>query len=96
MRKNFRFMKIGINALYSMSGGYGGMQVYLENLLEELLRIDNENEYFIFCNKENYEKFLSKNWKAEKIQCPVSSGFKHLKNALGTIYSAASGKKKSS
>ncbi len=67
-------MKIGINALYSMSGGYGGMQVYLENLLEELLRIDNENEYFIFCNKENFEIFLSKNWKAEKIQCPVSSG----------------------
>lgn len=50
------------------------MQVYLENLLDELLRIDEANQYFIFCNKENYNKFLSKKWNAEKIRCSVSSG----------------------
>lgn len=67
-------MRIGINALYSMSGGYGGMQVYFDNLLKTLLEVDKENTYIIFCNAQNYNDLKYYNINVKKIFCPVKSG----------------------
>ena len=67
-------MKIGINALYSMSGKYGGMRVYLENLLNLLFEIDCENSYVLFCNAQNYKELNFKNHNVKKNFCPVANG----------------------
>ena len=45
-------MRIGINALYLIPGGVGGTEIYLRNLLAELLKIDTRNEYVVFTNRE--------------------------------------------
>jgi glycosyltransferase involved in cell wall biosynthesis len=44
--------RIGVNALYLIPGGVGGTEVYLRELLAALARIDSENEYFVFTNRE--------------------------------------------
>jgi glycosyltransferase involved in cell wall biosynthesis len=44
--------RIGVNALYLIPGGVGGTEIYLRELLAALARIDSENEYFIFTNRE--------------------------------------------
>ncbi len=44
--------RIGINALYLIPGGVGGTEIYLRELLEALARIDANNLYFIFTNRE--------------------------------------------
>lgn len=67
-------MKIGINALYSMSGGYGGMQVYFENLTRSLLEIDSKNTYIFFCNAENYKELNFKEHNVSKVFCRASRG----------------------
>lgn len=45
-------LRIGVNALYLIPGGVGGTEVYLRELLAALGRIDSENEYFLFTNRE--------------------------------------------
>ncbi len=45
-------MRIGVNALYLIPGGVGGTEIYLRGLLSALARIDPENEYFVFTNRE--------------------------------------------
>jgi len=57
-----------------MSGKYGGMHVYLENLLKNLLGIDHENSYILFCNAQNYKYLSFKNSNAKKVLCPVAKG----------------------
>lgn len=55
-------IRIGIDALYIIPGKVGGTASYLMNLLKGLERVDDENEYFIFTSKSNYETFnFSKN-----------------------------------
>lgn len=44
--------RIGVNALYLIPGGVGGTEIYLRELLAALARIDAENEYFVFTNRE--------------------------------------------
>src|SRR5262252_7342561 len=44
--------RIGVNALYLIPGGVGGTEIYLRELLAALARIDSNNEYFIFTNRE--------------------------------------------
>lgn len=44
--------RIGINALYLIPGQVGGSEIYLRCLLRALARIDQENSYFIFTNRE--------------------------------------------
>ncbi len=43
---------IGVNALYLIPGGVGGTEIYLRNLLNALARIDAEDEFLIFTNRE--------------------------------------------
>lgn len=44
--------RIGINALYLIPGGVGGTEIYLCELLEALARIDANNLYFVFTNRD--------------------------------------------
>ncbi len=44
--------RIGVNALYLIPGGVGGTEIYLRSLLEALARVDHENHYTIFTNRE--------------------------------------------
>jgi glycosyltransferase involved in cell wall biosynthesis len=45
-------VRIGVNALYLIPGGVGGTEVYLRCLLGALARIDRDNHYVIFTNRE--------------------------------------------
>ena len=45
-------MRIGVNALYLIPGGVGGTEIYLRNLLAAMARVDRENQYVIFTNRE--------------------------------------------
>ena len=63
-------MKIGINALYLIPGRVGGSEIYLRRLLSALSRIDRENEYIVFTNRENRGTFeLGENFREH--HCPV-------------------------
>jgi glycosyltransferase involved in cell wall biosynthesis len=44
--------RIGVNALYLIPGGVGGTEIYLRELLAALARIDSNNEYYVFTNRE--------------------------------------------
>jgi glycosyltransferase involved in cell wall biosynthesis len=48
-------MRIGVNALYLIPGSVGGTEIYLRKLLAALARIDCENEYFVFTNRETLD-----------------------------------------
>lgn len=45
-------LRIGVNALYLIPGGVGGTEVYLRSLLDGLARVDRNNEYVVFVNRE--------------------------------------------
>src|SRR3954467_1098871 len=45
-------LRIGVNALYLIPGGVGGTEIYLRNLLAALARVDRDNEYLVFTNRE--------------------------------------------
>ncbi len=45
-------LRIGINALYLIPGGVGGTEIYLRSLVAALARIDSNNRYTIFTNRE--------------------------------------------
>ena len=63
-------MRIGINALYLIPGRVGGSEIYLRRLISALARIDRENEYIIFTNRENRGSFeLGDNFREH--HCPV-------------------------
>jgi glycosyltransferase involved in cell wall biosynthesis len=44
--------RIGINALYLIPGDVGGTEIYLREFLKALARIDTNNLYFIFTNRD--------------------------------------------
>lgn len=53
-------MRIGIDArLYSPR--FGGVGRYTQELIEHLARIDQENEYLLFFNEEDYSQYLAPN-----------------------------------
>jgi glycosyltransferase involved in cell wall biosynthesis len=60
-------LRIAINALYLLPGGVGGTEIYLRQLLTALERVDQENEYLIFTNRETGRDLA-----------PVSPRFRHL------------------
>ncbi|MFH1038827.1 MAG: glycosyltransferase family 1 protein [PVC group bacterium] len=63
-------MRIGINALYLIPGRVGGSEIYLRRLIGALSRIDRENEYIIFTNRENSGTFeMGANFREH--HCPV-------------------------
>jgi glycosyltransferase involved in cell wall biosynthesis len=72
-------MRIGINALYLIPRAYGGTETYVRNLLNELGKVDDTNEYLIFLSREGQGTFdlPKENWR--EIRCPVSAGSKVLR-----------------
>ncbi len=63
-------MRIGINALYLIPGRVGGSEIYLRRLIGALARIDRENEYIVFTNRENSGTFeMGANFREH--HCPV-------------------------
>ena len=56
-------MKIGIDARFVGPSGTG-LGKYTEKLIENLKKIDSQNQYFIFLRKENWDYLkLGKNFK---------------------------------
>jgi glycosyltransferase involved in cell wall biosynthesis len=47
-------MRIGLNLLYLIPGVVGGTQTYAQSLMMELARVDGNNEYLIYANRESW------------------------------------------
>ncbi len=45
-------LRIGVNALYLIPGAVGGTEIYLRNLLQAAARMDRENTWVVFTNRE--------------------------------------------
>jgi glycosyltransferase involved in cell wall biosynthesis len=67
-------MRIGINALYSISNALGGMETYQKNIIKSIVRSDEKNYYVIFANEKNYESFTIEQNNGEKVLCSVKKG----------------------
>ena len=59
-------MKIGIDARFFGSIGKG-LGRYTQKLIENLEKIDNENQYVIFLRKENFDEYQPKNKNFQKV-----------------------------
>ena len=71
-------MKIGINAIFLVAGEGGGIERYLRNIIKALKKLDHENEYIIFTNKDNTGTFdLGDNF--TEYFTPVSARFRLMK-----------------
>ena len=64
MKKNIK--KIGIDARFYGSVGKG-LGRYTQEVVDNILALDNENEYVIFLSKENFTGFKSDNPRVKKI-----------------------------
>lgn len=69
-------MRIGINTLFLIPGKVGGSEVYLRNLLCHLAKIDKQNEYILFTNKENFRTFQISQRNFREVPCPVKASFR--------------------
>lgn len=59
-------MKIGIDARFFGNSGKG-LGRYTQKLVEELEKIDHNNQYYIFLNKHNFDEYQAKNPNFHKI-----------------------------
>lgn len=66
-------MKIGINALYLLPGMVGGSETYIRNLVANLARLDRDNEYILFVNRES-EGIFRESPGVTIVPCPVRAG----------------------
>jgi glycosyltransferase involved in cell wall biosynthesis len=64
-------MRIGLNLLYLLPGIVGGTETYAVGLLGALARIDQENEYVIFLNRESEAWWLPAAPNVRRVVCPV-------------------------
>ena len=64
-------MRIGINTLVAVPSEMGGALTYVQKLVENLARIDEENEYFLFVAPWNRELFQVKKRNFRQIMCNV-------------------------
>lgn len=64
-------MRIGINILVAIPSEIGGALTYVRKLIENLARIDKENEYFLFVAPWNQELFQVKKRNFRQIICNV-------------------------
>lgn len=66
-------MRIGIDArLYSPR--FGGVGRYVQELIDHLARIDQENEYILFFNEEDYSQYLAPNARFSKRRITAKKG----------------------
>jgi glycosyltransferase involved in cell wall biosynthesis len=64
-------MNIGINLLYLIPNKVGGTEYYARNFIESLQKIDDKNNYIIFCNQDNFESINLNNKKWKKVKCNI-------------------------
>ncbi len=66
-------MKIGLNLLYLLPGVAGGTETYARSLLQALARLDNQNCYWLFINRETsrFELFDEQEWNTIVCQVPA-------------------------
>lgn len=69
-------MRIGVNALYLIPGGVGGTEIYLRNLLAALGRVDRQNEYFVFVNRETGDDLAPRQANFHTVRQPVRARFR--------------------
>ena len=67
--------RIGVNALYLIPGRVGGTEIYLRNLLVALARIDRENQYIVFTNRETGQSLVPQQanflWAPQPVQATI-------------------------
>ena len=66
-------MRIGINALYLLPGKVGGSETYIRNLVKSLLKLDQDNTYVIFINKESIGVFQKSAPRLNIVLCPIEA-----------------------
>lgn len=71
--------RIGINALYLLPGKVGGTETYIRNLVTWLVRVDRENTYVIFINKESAGIFEELAPGCEVVPCPIRAANRPLR-----------------
>lgn len=72
-------MRIGINALFILPNKVGGTETYLRGLLSGLSKIDKDNQYFLFTNRENYGTFGVRQENFCEIPCNVPAKFRPIR-----------------
>jgi len=72
-------VRIGINALYLLPGKVGGSETYIRNLVANLARLDQDNTYFIFVNKESEGVFQELPRRINIIHCPFNAANRPLR-----------------
>jgi len=84
-------MRIGVNALYLIPGGVGGTETYLRGLLSALARIDTQNQYFVFTNRETGPDLVPRNANFTMVPQPVRATVRPLRIAweqTGLVWAA--------
>jgi glycosyltransferase involved in cell wall biosynthesis len=66
-------LRIGINALYLLPGKVGGSEIYIRSLVQSLLKMDGNNTYCIFINKESKGIFPESDLRVKIILCPIKA-----------------------
>lgn len=66
-------LRIGINALYLLPGKVGGSETYIRNLVKSLAKLDRDNTYFIFINKESAGIFRQASPRINIVLCPIAA-----------------------
>ena len=64
-------MRIGLNLLYLLLGIVGGTEIYAAGLLAGLAKIDRDDEFIIFVNREAEKWPLPKASNFTRVVCPV-------------------------
>lgn len=64
-------MRVGINALFLLPGRVGGSEIYIRHLVKWLEKVDDQNEYVIFINRESAGVFEPHASKMKVVSCPV-------------------------
>jgi len=72
-------MRIGINLLFLLPGVVGGTETYALSLLKAIGRIDRQNEYLIFLNRESAGLELPVQPNFKRVVCPVPAKFRALR-----------------
>jgi len=64
-------MRIGINLLFMIPGIVGGTETYAVSLVNALAKIDPDNEYFLFINKETKPGLFDAGRNFQFVACPI-------------------------
>lgn len=64
-------MRIGLNLLFMIPGEVGGTETYAVSLIHALAKLDSENEYFLFTNRETKNSAFQIGGNFTLVQCPI-------------------------